>query len=95
MNSPDITRLELALEALPDNPRSRSRLFTPEEDALILKYWERKPKRQVAAVLGISENTIRKRWETLTTSRPGSILPNGMENRPVDDEQPQTAPLLS
>ena len=43
-----------------------NRLFNPEIDKAILKYWPIKNKEQFAKALGISERIVRRRYAELT-----------------------------
>ena len=40
-------------------------IFTPEEDEMILQFWEKKNKAELSKLLGYSENTIRNRFKEL------------------------------
>jgi transcription initiation factor TFIIIB Brf1 subunit/transcription initiation factor TFIIB len=53
------------LEALEDSPIN-TRRFTPETDAILLEYWTRKRRPELAKLLGFSDTTLRKRYKELT-----------------------------
>ena len=54
-------------EALPDNSLGvRRRVWTPEEDAILVKYWPSKNKESVAKALGVDTNTARRHYRELT-----------------------------
>ncbi len=55
-----------ALAALPEVGIGRhAPAFTPEENEALLKYWPIKSKSEVARILGVSEDTARKRYREL------------------------------
>lgn len=58
------------IEALPDAKMGGAgrREFTPEEDEILLRFWKVKRKEDISKLLGVSENTARKRWEELTAA---------------------------
>lgn len=59
--------LEALFDALPESKGGTpGRVFTPEEDALLLKYWPIKNKEQMAKLLQCHPNTARKRYKELT-----------------------------
>jgi hypothetical protein len=59
--------MEALLEKLPDAKSGiLGRTFTPEEDAILLKYWPVKCKRDIAKLLHCHENTARRRYKELT-----------------------------
>ena len=51
-------------EALP--PKKLKINWTPEMDALLLKYWKIKNGRDVGRLLGYSETSCRRRYDELT-----------------------------
>ena len=58
---------EMDLDYLPE-PKIKpyNKLFTPEIDEAIIKYWPIKQKETLAKALGICVKTIRKRYAELT-----------------------------
>ena len=54
------------LENLPDLEIHQGYQFTKEQDEALLKYWNKKNKRDVARVLGMCANTARDRYKELT-----------------------------
>ena len=48
-------------------PAAKKPTWTPEKDALLLKYWEDKNKHAVSELLGVTPNTARKRFRELTS----------------------------
>ena len=58
-----------ALEALPDSRPNRKAEFTPMQDAMLLRYWARKRKADVARAVGYSENVCRERYHELTAKK--------------------------
>lgn len=66
----DTSALEARLAALPDARRGATgREWTPEEDRLLLLYWPRKSKADMARLLGASRDTLRSRYRALTEDR--------------------------
>lgn len=57
--------LEIRLEALPDVTRGRARVWTKEQDDLILKYVPTKGQPAVAAILNLKYETVRRRYKEL------------------------------
>ena len=66
MTSPDITRIRLEIESLPDAKDTKPKKFTPEHDAILLEFWNKKSKKDIARIIGYAECTLRKRYEELT-----------------------------
>ena len=54
------------LEALPDTAVGKHFEWTPEKDAILLKYWNVKKQSDVCGILGVTENPARKRYKKLT-----------------------------
>ena len=54
----------LKIEKLQSGHRSKVE-FTPEQDAVILEYYEKKNKQQLSKLLGVAEGTMRKRYKEL------------------------------
>ena len=54
-------------EALPGAAPQKE--FTPEKDALLLKYWPIKNHAEVAKLMGYSTNTCLKRYRELSNAR--------------------------
>jgi len=54
----------LKIEELQSGHRSKVE-FTPEQDAVILEYYEKKNKSQLAKLLGVAEGTMRNRYREL------------------------------
>jgi DNA-directed RNA polymerase specialized sigma24 family protein len=54
------------LEALPAPAQTKKMLWSKEQDAVLLKFWQSRRKSDVARILGRHENTCRKRHEYLT-----------------------------
>ena len=52
-------------ENLPDTKSSKTRMWTPEEDDALLRFWPVKNQRAVAKKLGVCENTARRRYREL------------------------------
>lgn len=69
MQSSDKTRVEISeellkqLEQVADVPKRVQ--FSPEIDAAILKYYDKKQKEELAKVLGLSRDAMRKRYKDL------------------------------
>lgn len=62
--SPD---LQAKLDAMPDKaPGARAHEWTPEEDAVLARYWGIKRQADVGALLGRGLNVCRRRWEFLS-----------------------------
>ena len=54
------------LEALPDKRAGGYRhQWSAADDAALLRYWDTKPQRMVAKLIGVSENTARNRIQEL------------------------------
>lgn len=53
------------LENLPDIEVHQGYQFTKEQDEALLKYWNKKNKRDVARVIGVCVNTARARYREL------------------------------
>lgn len=64
--------LEALFEALPDGGRHYGRHWTPEEDALLLKYWPIKNKVAMAKLLKVNRNTALERYRKLTEVQNGT-----------------------
>lgn len=54
------------LDALPDSRGVLRHEWTPEQDAVLLKYWTVKRQVDVARVLGMCTNSCRDRYRELT-----------------------------
>ena len=54
------------LDSLSDTYVQKGRKFTEAEDAIILEYYPRKNKNELSEVLGICENSLRRRYKELT-----------------------------
>jgi len=52
-------------EALPDVEVGKHFEWTPEKETLLLKYWPVKRQVDVCRLLGVSENTARKKYREL------------------------------
>lgn len=61
---PDFT-VEDELKALPDVTRGRAKVWTPQEDKMIMKYVPAKGMPAVASILGVKYETIRRRYNEL------------------------------
>lgn len=57
------------LEAIPAGHPSRRWSSTPEQDAILLRYWPTKDKKNVAKILGVAESTARNRYRELTNGK--------------------------
>ena len=55
------------LEALQDSKIGKHFEWTPEKDAILLKYWNIKKQSDVCNILGVTENPARKRYKRLTS----------------------------
>ena len=71
--SPQVTEIELPADvlahfaALPDaKPGHPKAVVTPEQDAILLKYWPVKRKDDVAAIVGHGRAWCRDRYKELT-----------------------------
>ncbi len=53
-------------DALRSNKYLRQRILTPEEDAILLKYWPIKDKRTLAKAMKMAVGTCRRRYKELT-----------------------------
>lgn len=53
-------------EALPDVEIGKHFEWTPEKEALLLKYWKVKRQSDVCKLLGVTENPARKKYRELT-----------------------------
>ena len=62
---PAISAAENALRNLPDVTRGRARTWTKEQDEMILKYVPSKGQPAVAAILNLSYETLRRRYNEL------------------------------
>lgn len=66
MNSTEIKTFELSdemrkkLDNIKNASSSSGRVFTEEEEFVILEYYEKKNKEQLAEMLGINASTLRK-----------------------------------
>ncbi len=70
-----LDKITAQLEALPDSDwRGKSIRWTPELDAVLLKYWEIKPRKDVARILGLSITTCRERVSFLRDKNAGQAL---------------------
>lgn len=65
-DSPQITKLTLDIDSLPDNVCANRYQFTKEQDEILLKYWKVKKQCDISEIMGISPNTLRKRYRELT-----------------------------
>lgn len=71
LQSSSVTRVEISaemkarLDAIADSP-ANTKGFTPEMDTILLEYWPKKNKSELAKVLGFSDTTIRRRYRELT-----------------------------
>ena len=54
------------LEALPDADVGKHFEWTPEKDAILLKYWNVKRQSDICELLGITQNPARNRYRKLT-----------------------------
>lgn len=69
--SSNVTRVEISaemkarLDSLTDSP-TQEKKFKPEVDAILLEYWPKKNKTELAKMLGFSDTTLRKRYRELT-----------------------------
>lgn len=52
-----------AIESIPDTKDPAP--FTAEMDAVILRYYEVKRKKELAQLLGVGRHRLRRRWEEL------------------------------
>lgn len=57
--------VEEALKSLPDVTRGRPKVWTPEEDAMILKYCPSKGMPAVASILNLKYESVRRRYNDL------------------------------
>lgn len=57
------------IESLRDSERTPPRQFTPEQDAIILQFYEKKNKKDLSRLLGCCEGTMRKRYLDLKNGR--------------------------
>lgn len=62
----DINGLEEALSKLPNKKIYHGNNFTPEEDALILKYYKIKKTKDIAKVMKTSGDRVKARYLELT-----------------------------
>lgn len=54
------------IEALPDaHVGNQPKVWTPEEDAIILRYWKQKRKADLAEILCVNEKLLRRRYREL------------------------------
>lgn len=66
MNSTEIKTFELSdemrkkLDGIKNASNSSGKVFTKEEEFVILEYYEKKNKEQLAEMLGINASTLRK-----------------------------------
>lgn len=58
--------LAAKLDAIPDKKAGLVVEFTPEMDAAILRYFQRKPKKALAKALGIGQERLKARYLELT-----------------------------
>lgn len=65
-----IEEIEKNLEALPVAHDIRKRVFTEEEDELLLKYWNSgRRKDDIAKAFGICQSILRRRYRELTEGK--------------------------
>ena len=57
------------IEALKDSTRAHFKEFTEEEDAIILEYYVKKNKEELAKALGSCAETVKKRYKVLTENK--------------------------
>lgn len=63
-----------ALEELPNSSKDNSsKRWTDEENTILLLYWDKKRKADVAEYLGVSTNTARKQYRALTKNQSSQI----------------------
>ncbi|WP_143305504.1 hypothetical protein [Marispirochaeta aestuarii] len=53
-----------------DTSKFQHKIWSAEEDAILLKYWKVKNKSQLSKVIGVSETTARERYLKLTKDYP-------------------------
>lgn len=63
--TPAMTATEAALLSLPNVTRGRAKVWTKEQDELILKYVPTKGQPAVASILGLKYETVRRRYNEL------------------------------
>ncbi len=62
--------LEKKFEALPDRiGHARARVWTVEEDQLILKFWSSKRHEDIARAIGVSVSTLQSHYNLLVQSK--------------------------
>jgi hypothetical protein len=64
--------LQAMLDEVPDSRVKRSRVWTREEDALLLAGWPVKNHAALSKKIGVSENTARYRFQFLMEVRNGN-----------------------
>lgn len=64
--------LQALLDEVPDSRVKRSRVWTREEDTLLLAGWPVKNHAALAKKIGVSENTARYRFQFLMEVRNGN-----------------------
>lgn len=58
------------LEELPDRRNGSAPVpFTPEQDAILLRYWPRKPQEAVAKIIGFGVRKCKARYKELTLDK--------------------------
>jgi len=58
--------MQAKIDQIKDATRSFPKSFTPEQDAIILTYYEKKEKKELAELVGVCISTMRKRYKELT-----------------------------
>lgn len=75
MNSKKIETFKISkemqekIDQLKDTSRSFPKTFTPEQDAIILEYYHKKEKKELADLIGVCISTMRKRYKELKDER--------------------------
>lgn len=57
------------IDSLRDTERTPPKQFSIEQDAIMLKYYEKKNKKDLAELLGVCQSTMRKRYKELTDDK--------------------------
>ena len=56
------------INSLRDAGRAPVEIFTKEQDAIILEFYEKKNKIELSKLLGVCENTMRRRYKELISN---------------------------
>lgn len=78
MNSTQIKTFKLSedmkkkLDSIADSNVKKEKVFTAEEEFILLEYYEKKNKEELAQMLGLSVTTLRKHYNRLLREKYGA-----------------------